>query len=48
MLHGCGKHYRCRYCGYDVSAWLLVAKRPNGVMHRDQVMPDPDRAEGTA
>jgi hypothetical protein len=41
------KHYRCRFCGYDLPAWLPVAKLPNGAMllrhlsamHPDQVGP---------
>jgi hypothetical protein len=41
------KHDRCRYCGAIPSAWLPVAKRPDGAMllsllsqqHPDQVGP---------
>lgn len=41
------KRYRCRYCGLELLAWLLVAKRPEGAMllhhlsdrHPDQVGP---------
>ena len=41
------KHYRCRYCGAILPAWLPVAKRPEGSMllyhlgqnHPDQVGP---------
>jgi hypothetical protein len=39
------RHYRCRYCGATLPAWLPVARRPNGAMllyhlseqHSDQV-----------
>jgi hypothetical protein len=41
------RHYRCRYCGATLPAWLPVARRPNGAMllyhlsqqHSDQVGP---------
>jgi hypothetical protein len=41
------RHYRRRFCGTVLPAWLPVAKRPNGAMclghlsqhHRDQVGP---------
>jgi hypothetical protein len=26
------KHYRCRFCGRELPAWLPVAKRPDGPM----------------
>ena len=45
------KHYRCRYCGATLPAWLPVLKRPDGAMlpyhrsrqHPDQVGPDLER-----
>jgi hypothetical protein len=45
------KHDRCRYCGAIPSAWVPVAKRPDGAMllyllsqqHPDQVGPYLDR-----
>jgi hypothetical protein len=47
------KRYRCRYCGRELPAWLLVAQRPNGAlllhhlgdMHPDQVRPYLKRME---
>ena len=26
------RHYRCRYCGRNLPAWLPAAKWPNGAM----------------
>jgi hypothetical protein len=26
------RHYRCKYCGRVLPAWLPAAKRPNGAM----------------
>jgi hypothetical protein len=45
MIPAC--RYRCRYCGYDLPAWLSVAKRPNGAtllnhlsaMHPEELQP---------
>ncbi len=37
------KRYRCRFCGITLSAWLPVAKRPDGAMllyHLSQQHPD--------
>ena len=41
------KHYRCRFCGVVLNAWLPAAKRPNGALllghlaqhHPDEVRP---------
>jgi hypothetical protein len=37
------KRYRCRYCGLELLAWLLVAKRPERSLllhHLSQSHPD--------
>jgi hypothetical protein len=37
------KHYRCRYCGTILPAWLPVAKRPDGAIllhHLSQQHPE--------
>lgn len=37
------QRYRCRYCGHELQAWLLVPKRPDGAMllsHLSQRRPE--------